>query len=282
MYARTPASRAAAAILPALLAALAALALLTLATVAHAAPRVMFRDEFTGHAFKRAWQAQACGWANKQSTGDCDPRAPRLDGRGHLILPATPTVGALTGTFDFDAGFPTPRDRVRAAWRVPFTIAVRAKLPATGGYTGVAWMERLDSWEDNAELDFGEETTSRKWTAQAFQHVWHRTTPCPADARCFDGDHSIQDGARRDVGAVAGAWHTYGMRVTLRHVTYLVDGRTLRVAEGVRGGYGLVLQNIAGIRGSWIAGYPEPELAPWPAPSVADQAVVDSVVVTRP
>jgi hypothetical protein len=267
------------------LAVLFALFSLALPNVAAAQPHrahTLFQDEFTGRTTKPAWEGLTCPWANKQSTGICDDDAAYLDGRGHLILPANPDVGAVVATFDFDAGFPTPRPAIRASWHVPFTIALRAKVPATAGYTGVGWMERVDSWADNAELDFAEETTSRANTAQAFHHMWHSTTPCPADARCFDDGHWLLGDERTDVGRVAGAWHTYGMRVTDRHVTYMVDGKTIQVAPGVYGWYGLLLQNIAGIQGSWIAGYPDPDLAPWPAPDHADSAVIDSVIVTRP
>lgn len=265
---------------------LALLAGLAAPTAANA--RVVFQDDFTGttatwQRHKPAWKRQGCPFMNKQSTGICDTRQPQTDGHGHLIFKAKPTVGAFIGTTLFGGTtWPATPDRIGAAWSVPFTAIVRAKLPADRGWTAPAWMQRVNSATDVAELDFGEETTSRPTTAQSFHHVWHSTTPCPANSACWPDQHHWYLSAKRtDVGPIGGRWHVFAVRASTQRVVYLIDGRTIFVAPGVHGRYAIWMQLVAGLKDSWIAGNndaPQPWLAPWrPA-----QMSVDSLKITQP
>lgn len=263
----------------------------TLQQAQAAGNQVLFRDEFTGTTArwqhtKRVWRRQDCKFANKQSSGVCNRNAPHLDNHGHLVLPSKPTVGSVIGTFVFDQSpWPAVRNTIGTSWQPPFTIALRAKLPSDAGWTGAGWMQCVSCGSNIAELDFGEETTARAFTAQSFHHMWRNTKPIPPGAQVYDnGQHWLLAGNRKDVGRVAGVWHTYGMQVTKYHVVYTIDGKVILVAPGVGATdwFGLLLQNIAGKTGSWIAGYPDPDLAPWPAPTRDAKAFIDSVLVTRP
>lgn len=263
---------------------LAALALTAAPTIANG--ETLFQDQFTGTRLKPAWMRQTCQFTgNKQATNVCDVHAPRLDGHGHLLLPSKPTIGSVVGTFRYDGhGWPAPRNAIGASWRVPFTVSVRMKVPTDAGWAATAWLHQVDASRNVAELDFAEPRTAIPWQTEGFYHLWNATParPAPPGAKVWDPTHWMVPGTYRfPAGRRLGDWHTYAARVGTSRTTFMVDGHAVTTAvTRTTGWHSLVLQNIPGKTGSWIAG--DGTVTNPLAPARPATNVIDSVTVTRP
>lgn len=170
-------------------------------------PAVLFSDDFSGtgdydHATWGEWSACTYNGSAAYGSIGCGDRA-RLDGEGHLAIPASPGQGTSISTkdhFAFTYG----------------TMTARMKVPTEGGYWPAFWA--LNNNPNGVDAStIGEVDAHESYTSLAdYYHVAVHNY----STRSWSG--AMDPACGRD--HVFGEWHDYSAKVEPGRVSFFLDG----------------------------------------------------------